>query len=187
MMQVYMDDILVHSTTLSGHVEELRQVFRRCQRHGIKLKLSKCEFLQDEVKMLGFVVNKNGISKNHDKVDAILNYGQKVAGQTRLTTVAQLRWFVGMCQWYRNFHHMSADHIQVLTGLLKKGRSVKKDWAVPHQMAFEDLKRMLAERSLLYFPDETKKFIIQTDASKYAIGGALLQLQPKTADGPAMK
>jgi hypothetical protein len=72
---------------------------------------------------------------------------------------------------------MFADHIQMLTGLLKKGKSVRKDWNVPHQMAFDQLKTMLAERSLLYYPDENKNFLIQTDASKFAIGGALMQKQ----------
>jgi hypothetical protein len=44
-------------------------------------------------------------------------------------------------------------------------------------MAFDSLKEMLAERSLLYYSDEDKNFIIQTDASNFAIGGALLQKQ----------
>ena len=132
--------------------------------------------------MLGFAVNKKGIAKNHDKVDAILKYEITVSGQTRLMTVAQVRSFVGMCQWYRSFHHMFANHVQVLTGLLKKGKSVSKDWGIAHQVAFDSLKSMLAEQSLLYYPDEKKKFVIQTDASKYAIGGALMQLQ-KDPDG----
>jgi hypothetical protein len=181
-IQVYMDDLLIHSKTLSGHAGHLSQVFKRCQKHGIKLRLSKCEFLKPEVKMLGYVVNQDGVTKNHEKVDAILNYGVRMAGKTRLTSVAQLRCFVGMCQWYRNFHQMFADHIQVLTGLLKKGKSVKKDWKVPHQLAFDQLKVMLAEKSLLYYPDENENFIIQTDASKFAIGGVLMQKQ-KTKPG----
>jgi hypothetical protein len=176
-IQIYMDDLLIHSKILSEHANHLSQVFKRCQKHGIKLRLSKCEFIKPEVKMLGYVINQNGITKNHEKVDAILNYGVRMAGQTRLSSVAQLRCFVGMCQWYRNFHRMFADHIQVLTGLLKKGKSVKKDWGTTHQMAFDSLKAMLAERSLLYYPDEDKNFIIQTDASNFAIGGALLQKQ----------
>ena len=136
MIQIYMDDLLIHSRTLSGHASHLSQVFKRCQKHGIKLRLSKCEFLKTEVKMLGYVINQDGVAKNHEKIDAILNYGVKVADQTRLTSVAQLRCFVGMCQWYRNFHRMFADHVQMLTGLLKKGKSVKKRLECPSPDGF---------------------------------------------------
>ena len=177
LMKIYMDDLLIHSRSITNHPKHLRKIFQTCRENGIKLRLSKCEFLKEEVRMLGYKVNSLGITKNHDKIEAILQYGILVAGKKRLVSIAQLRCFVGMCQWYRTFHHMFADQIQVLTDLLKKGKSVKKDWNKDHQMAFENLKSMLAEKSLLYYPDESKPFLLQTDASAYAIGGALMQLQ----------
>ena len=176
-IQVYMDDMIVHSKVLSNHHIHLRAVFRRCQSNGIRLRLSKCEFLKEELNLLGYVVAKEGIKKNLDKIAPILNYGKKAAKQARLFTIAQVRSFVGMCQWYRGFHHMFADHILVLTDLLKKGKSVKKDWGLDHQTAFDSLKTMVAEQTLLYYPDEDALFVIMTDASKFAIGGALMQLQ----------
>lgn len=179
-MQVYMDDMIVHSKVLSEHHKHLRKVFRRCKEMGIKLRLSKCEFLKDELNLLGYVVSQTGIKKNLDKIRPILEYGKKAGRQARLYTVAQVRSFVGMCQWYRSFHHMFADHILVLSDLLKKGKSVKKDWGATHQIAFDSLKEIIAKQSLLYYPDEDKPFIIMTDASKFALGGALLQLQKVT-------
>jgi hypothetical protein len=44
------------------------------------------------------------------------------------------------------------------------------------QIAFDSLKEILAEQTLLYYPNEDLEFLLQTDASKYAIGGALMQL-----------
>ena len=175
-IQVYMDDMIVHSRILSEHHNHLRKIFRRCQSQGIKLRLSKCEFLKDELNMLGYVVAKEGIKKNLDKVAPILEYGRKAAGKARLFTIAQVRSFVGMCQWYRSFHHMFADHISKLTDLLKKGKSVKRDWTIEHQIAFDSLKEILADQTTLYYPNENREFIIMTDASKFAIGGALMQL-----------
>ena len=177
LMKVYMDDVLVHSRSVTNHPKHLRKIFRTCRDNGIKLRLSKCEFLKEEVRMLGYIVTSRGITKNHDKIGPIINYGVLVAGRKRLISVAQVRCFVGMCQWYRTFHHMFAEQVQTLTGLLKKGISVRKDWGNTHQQAFDKLKSMLTEKALLYYPDESKPFALQTDASEYAIGGALLQHQ----------
>jgi putative transposase len=52
-MQVYMDDMIIHSKVLSNHHIHLRSVFRRCQENGIRLRLSKCEFLKEELNLLG--------------------------------------------------------------------------------------------------------------------------------------
>ena len=59
---------------------------------------------------------------------------------------------------------------------------MKRDWGLEHQIAFDSLKKMVAKQTLvlLYYPDENGLFVIMTDASKFAIGGALMQLQTIT-------
>ena len=47
----YLDDIMVFSRSPEEHFEHLQQVFDRLRRHGLKLKLSKCQFLREETKI----------------------------------------------------------------------------------------------------------------------------------------
>lgn len=63
-----MDDILVYCEILKEHFDHLRQVLRR---HGLMLKLSKRQFMKEETKYLGFVINGDRIKPDLDKVEVI--------------------------------------------------------------------------------------------------------------------
>ena len=58
---VYLDDIIVHGSTIEDHLDNLRLVFTRLREVGLKLKPAKCKFLQQEVTYLGHIVTAEGI------------------------------------------------------------------------------------------------------------------------------
>ena len=53
---VYLDDILIYSTSDDEHERHLRCVFDRLRKHVLYAKLSKCEFGMREVDYLGHIV-----------------------------------------------------------------------------------------------------------------------------------
>ena len=61
-----------------------------------------------------------------------------------------------------------------LNDLLKKDQ--KFEWTKAQQDAFNELKKQFTEEPVLMMPDHTKPFQIKTDASKYAMGAVLTQL-----------
>ena len=65
----YLDDILVFLSSASEHPQHLQAVFKRLQSHGLKVKLPKCQFMNEETSYLGFVINKNGIKPDSHKID----------------------------------------------------------------------------------------------------------------------
>ena len=58
---VYINDLLLHSSTHEEHLELLRKVLERLVQHNIKLNLARCEFGSQDVMYLGFLLNKDGI------------------------------------------------------------------------------------------------------------------------------
>jgi len=71
---VYVDDVIMISPDFPTHVSRLREVFERLRSAGLKLKPSKCAFLQPEVKYLGHVVGRNGMATDPDKVRAVADW-----------------------------------------------------------------------------------------------------------------
>ena len=58
---IYLDDILIWSSSLDEHLERLDAVFKRLADAGLKLKPSKCSFFKDKVGYLGYVISSNGV------------------------------------------------------------------------------------------------------------------------------
>ena len=71
---IYLDHIIIFSKTPEEHLKQLRGVFERLARVGLKLKPSKCEFFRDSLRYLGHVVSKKGIATDPKKIETILNW-----------------------------------------------------------------------------------------------------------------
>ena len=93
---VYLDDIIVYSSTIEEHIQRLDQVFSTLAKHGLKLKPEKCVFFQEEVKYLGHVVSSKGVSMDPDKVASVKNYQVP-------STLYELRRFLGSASYSRRF------------------------------------------------------------------------------------
>jgi hypothetical protein len=71
---VYLDDIVVFAPTVSQHLERLETVLQRIDKAGLKLKLSKCSFLEQSLKVLGYIVNSEGLSPDPAKIAAVRDF-----------------------------------------------------------------------------------------------------------------
>ncbi|KAL2252782.1 UNVERIFIED_CONTAM: Transposon Tf2-12 polyprotein [Sesamum indicum] len=60
-----------------------------------------------------------------------------------------------------------------LTDLLKKTETW--NWTPQCQVAFDDLKKAIVTDHVLALPDMSKPFVVETDASDFALGGVLMQ------------
>ena len=61
---VYLDDILVVSTTEHEQENHLRLVFQKLREHKLQAKLKKCEFGKPRVKYLGHIVGTGEVHVN---------------------------------------------------------------------------------------------------------------------------
>ena len=72
-MEVYIDDMLVKSTTTELHIAHLVEAFLILREYNMKLNPAKCTFGVSAEKFLGYIVNNRGIEANLDKIKAVLN------------------------------------------------------------------------------------------------------------------
>ncbi|EZG43036.1 enzymatic polyprotein [Gregarina niphandrodes] len=68
---VYLDDILIHAATLEEVFAKLEEVLKRLRASGLKLRLSKCSFLPEQVEYLGHTITEGRIAPQPRKVEAI--------------------------------------------------------------------------------------------------------------------
>ena len=145
----------------------LISVLKNSREEKLQAKLEKCEFMRNEIDFLGFKINEQGLGMMKNKVKAILDWPTP-------TTVKQLRSFLGLAGFYRNFIRMFSDIAAPLSSLLKKNL-VRFTWTVEHDKSFETLKQRISEQPTLILPRDHLPFIVQTDASGFAIGATLMQ------------
>ncbi len=68
---ICLDDIIIASKDIMSYMETLKSVLKRLQEVGLKLKLTKCEFLKLRIKFLGHEVDEQGIHTVDDKIAAV--------------------------------------------------------------------------------------------------------------------
>ena len=164
---VYIDDVLVFATSFSAHLQSLDEVLSRVLEAGLKLKPSKCLFGTNTVDYLGYTVSDKGVKPSGKKIEALLK-----ADLPRTTKL--LNSFLCSLNYYRgeipNFGDLTADLYDMAN---QKQRFCS--WNSKAVKNFNLLRKALMMAPILAFPDFTKDFVIQSDASQRTIGGVCLQ------------
>ena len=163
---LYLDDIIVFSKNFQSHLERLEEVFQRFRAARLKLKPGKCQLFQKEVSYLGHVVSQDGVATDPEKVEAVRNWPSPKC-------VQEVRSFLGFVGYYRRFCPDFATISRPLNLLTSKESSFK--WDEEEETAFQTLKRLLTEAPILTYPDPSRPYILDTDASNEAAGGVLSQ------------
>ena len=96
-------------------------------------------------------------------------------------TIHHIRQFLGLAGYYRRFIKGFSQIAAPLSNLLKVGEAATKvknrliSWNTTCQLSFDRLKAALTSAPVLQQVDPQKPFVIETDASDFAIGSCLLQ------------
>ena len=135
---------------------------------GLQLKAKKCTFMQTDVAFLGHIVGRTGLACDTAKISAVRNWH----APDKVKAVLQ---FVGFVGYYRRCVKDFAGLAEPLVALTRKGAPFV--WMDRQQAAFEALKACLISAPILGFPTEDGRFLLDTDASLFAVGGVLIQIQ----------
>ncbi|XP_076383913.1 uncharacterized protein LOC143261229 [Megalopta genalis] len=128
----------------------------------------KCNFFCKEVKYLGHVVSEMGVQTDPEKLDAVKNWPVP-------KSKIELKSFLGLCTNYRKLVKNFEDIAKPLHRLTENEKIFV--WTEEAEHSFEELKRKLMESPILSYPSVNTEFILDTDASNFAIGAVLSQIQ----------
>ena len=165
---VYLDDVIIVGKTFQDHLRNLREVFQRLREAGLKLKPTNCDFCSLQVEFLGHIVSAEGVRTDPSKTE-------KVAQWPVPTSRKEIQQFLGLANYYRRFVKDFATIAKPLHRLTEK--TAKFEWTDECQAAFKEIRRRLVTAPILAFPDYTRPFILDTDASDTGIGAVLSQVQ----------
>jgi hypothetical protein len=174
-VEVFIDDIIIHSSDEAEHMELLRWVFQRLRDEHYYAHPEKCEFMLSEVSFLGHVVSPVGIAVQKHKVAAVKDWPTP-------TTRREVRGFLGLAGYYRRFVQGYAKVAEPLT--LLTGDTVTWRWGAVQQSAFEQLKEQLSSAPILVYANPSQPYVLQTDASDCAVGAVLSQKQDDGSERP---
>ena len=155
---VYLDDVISVGVSVSEALACLEEVLCLLSYFGLQLKPKKCTFMETEVAFLGHIVGRTGLACNPEKILVVRAWHAP-------GPVKQVHQFVGCIGYYRRF----SWSVGALGGLDPQG--VVFYWTDRWQVAFDTLKTCLLNGPNLGFPMEDGRFILDMDASLFAVGG----------------
>ncbi|GFO26979.1 Pol polyprotein [Plakobranchus ocellatus] len=171
------DDMPVAQATGAYHQRTLKREL------GVKLKPSKCQFLQEETSFLGHRISRQGIRTDPNKIAAVIEFPTP-------KTLRNVREFVGLASYYRRFvkdfakkakplHRLISEVHQRYPQDTKKGerKELQDLWSPECQQAFWDLKVALTSDTVLGYADYSKEFILEVDVCKEGLGAVLSHKQ----------
>ncbi|MEE2954779.1 MAG: reverse transcriptase domain-containing protein [Pseudomonadota bacterium] len=178
----YMDDLIVHSQSISAHIHHIRIVLQALLNAGLKISLPKCKFFRTSLEFLGHLITTDGYTLIRNYIDPILNWPMVTSKYDTMS-------FLGSANYYNEFIKNYAEKARPLFKILSRSEEPEETIEFTKQeqneiwQAMNALKTALTKRPILAFADFSENaacFILDSDYSQkhHTIGAVLSQIQP---------
>lgn len=139
-MECYVDDMIVKSRKVPDHISDLKECFETLRKNNMKLNPSKCTFGVRAGNFLGYMVSQRGIEANPEKIKAIIDMEAP-------KSIKEVQRLTGRIAALRRLVARSAEKCLPFFDILTGAKNFK--WTPECQHAFEEIKKYLANPSLL--------------------------------------
>lgn len=162
----YLDDICIFTKNFDEHIKAIRTVLERFRTFKIKASGKKLtEIAKTSIVFLGHEISGSGYKPANRNIEAI----EKMP---RPSNTKQVKCFLGMANFFRKFVNGFAKIASPLYEITRE--KVAFSWGAEQETSFNSIKKILSQKPVLSFPQD-REFILYTDGSQQAVGGALLQ------------
>ena len=172
-MELYIDDLIIHAQTIDELISRLRTVFETLRKFNMTVNPAKCRFGLSEIEYVGHIIDPTGLSFSKDKKEKVRMFPKPM-------NCKHVKQFLGLVNYFR-------DHVQNISVLMKpmqqmiikyeKARRVQ--WTPEAEEAFEKIKDAIVDSAKLYFVDDNidkNPVFLEVDACDYGIGAYLYQI-----------
>ena len=170
-LDVYLDDVIVYSDSLNDHIKHCKLAMDVLRKEKLYLSKKKLRFLPAELKLLGRVIDDNGIRMDPDKVDSVLNWKTP-------TNRDLLRGFIGSVGYLAD----DIPNIRLPLGVLSAitGDTVPFRWGYTEQRAFDEAKELIQKardhrRQTVVYGKNAPQVWLVTDGCSTGISGLVSQ------------
>ena len=160
------DDIGVFGSSEGDHDENLHNLMRVAQAHGLIFNAGKCEIKRTNMKFFGLVFDAEGV---HPDPQRIADIKEMKTPQN----ATQLQEYLGIATYMSPFIAKLSQHTAALRDLVKK--DVEFVWTESHETAFERTKALICRQTTLKYFNPSAESVIQVDASGRGLGAVLMQ------------
>ena len=161
------DDILIEASSLPELHERIRTVLERCKSSNMTISRKKLT-IGDQVEFAGFIVSKEGIKPDPNKVRALQEFPHP-------TNITELRGFLGLANQLASFVPNLVHATEGMRVLLKKDTAYT--WEEVQKESFQSVKSILTSDLLVKPFDSTLETIVATDASRlHGLGFIMYQI-----------
>ncbi len=174
---VFIDDVAIYSSNWVDHIRHIRLVLDKFQAEGLTIQPAKSQLGVKSCSFLGHNVGNGLISPQEAKTMAVRDFA-------RPRTKADVRAFLGLAGYYRQFIPKFSCIAAPLSDLTKAALPDKIQWTDECQTAFDQLRNSLCNDPILCPPRYDREFLLQTDASSRGIGAVLAQIDDDGAEHP---
>jgi hypothetical protein len=146
--RVYIDDVVIFSSTFEEHLSRVREVLDRLRSANLKLKAKKCYFLQTKIQYLGHVVTEAGVECDSSKTEVIQKWQPPCNIKELRRPLTKL---------------LEGDKPKRSKKSSNPSSSASISWGSEQQESFDRLKQLMISPPILAFPDYSKPFIVPVE------------------------
>ncbi len=178
LFSIYIDDLVIATLDEETHIKAVKKFFEICKRVDLKLNPKKSMIGCREFTFLGHVVQ-------YGKKFPEESYKAKLLNLPVPTDRKSLKAYLGCYEWISRFIPRLADLLQPMHKLTRKNTDFQ--WTELHQKRFDELRKIVEQIDYLHEPLGAGEFVVECDASEFAIGATLYQWQGPGAEDDMSK